>query len=323
MSSARLMAKKPKSPILPSNPRDPTGIDRLECGAILDFSRRLRKVRRAYIAALKRIPADPIATNRKEVDAKRYTYRLDQYLLQSIMAGLDAELSAILLDGGEDHLWFFDAYVSVAAVRGTAQTFANLAQQSEAYRAGRGSVNQILASEPYRRRMAIIQARVFEDMEGFTATTKSAMSRVLTEGIGRGLNPLTIARNLNDRVGTEEGRARRIARSEVPMALRRARWDEADEAAELYGLRTKELHLSALSPTTRATHAARHAHLYTREAVRDWYAVDGNSINCKCSTASVMVDESGNPLVPSIVERAKQTMKIMEKRDYDWSKPKK
>lgn len=314
------MTTKARSPILPRNPKDPTGIDKLERGAINDFSRRMRKVRRAYIAALNRIPGDPIATNRKDVEAKRYTYRLDQHLLQSLMSGLSADLSAILLDGGENHLWFFDAYVSVAAGRGTAQEFANLAHQSEAYKAGRGSVAQILASDPYRRRMAIVRSRLFEDMEGFTLGAKSAMSRVLTDGIGRGLNPRDIAKNLTKQAGIEQGRARRIARSEVPMALRRARWDESDEAAENYGLRTMELHLSALSPTTRATHAARHGKLFTREQVRDWYAVDGNSINCRCAQTSVMVDENGKPLVPSIVDRAKQTKKVMEKRDYAWSK---
>jgi hypothetical protein len=39
----------------------------------------------------------------------------------------------------------------------------------------------------------------------------------------------------------------------------------------------------------------RHAHLYTNEEVRDWYSKDGNSINCKCSQQSVLVDADGKP----------------------------
>lgn len=313
------MATKARSPILPRNPRDPTGVDKLERGAIRDFTRRMRKVNRAYQAALKRIPADPITANRSSAEVTKYAYRLDQYLLAAIMAGLDTEVSAILLEGGERGLWFFDAYVDVASARGTAQSFANLAQQSDAYRAGRGSVAQIVASDPYQRRMALVRSRVFEDMKGLTQTTKTEMARVLTEGIGRGLNPRQIARNLTDRAGIEARRGHKIARTEIPTALRRARLDEADEATELYGLRTMELYLSALSATTRASHSAKHGRLYTTDQLRDWWS-GAESINCKCSASSVMVDENGAPLVPAIVARAKQTKRVMEKRDYAWSR---
>jgi hypothetical protein len=57
------------------------------------------------------------------------------------------------------------------------------------------------------------------------------MARVLTDGVGRGLNPLDIARNLTTR--PVERRANRIARTEVTTALRRAKWDEDQEANDL------------------------------------------------------------------------------------------
>src|SRR5690606_32096001 len=179
--------------------------------------------------------------------------------------------------------WFFEAYVAVAYRRGTAQEFANLAQQSPAYLAGQQDLAAIMRSDPYRRRMALVQAREFEEMQKLAGDVRADMARILTEGIGRGLNPRTIARNLTDQAGIEHRRANKIARTEITTALRRARWDESDEATEKYGLRGKQMHLSALSPTTRATHAARHGNLYTTEQVRDWYSQDGNSINCKCS----------------------------------------
>src|SRR5690606_38607717 len=141
-------------------------VDRLERGAIREFTRRLKKVARAYKAAVEQIPAEP-AVNR------RYTYRLDQFLLRTLMTRLDLEVDAILLEGGEDGLWFFDQYVSVSATRGTAQAFANLSQQSPAYRSGRESVQAILRSEPYQRRMALVRARVFEDMKGLSGQVKA------------------------------------------------------------------------------------------------------------------------------------------------------
>ncbi len=309
------MATKPRPPILPADKRDPAGTDRLERGAMREFGKRMRKIARGYAKLLDRIPAEPVA-NRAE--ARRYTFRLDQFLLASILEEGAILVDSLLADPRDP--WFFEAYVAVAYRRGTAQAFANLGQQSPAYLAGQISVADIMRSDPYRQRMALIQAREFEEMKGLAATVKSNMARILTDGIGRGLNPRTIARNLTDQAGIEARRANRIARTEVPMALRRARWDESDDATERYGLRTLEMHLSALSPTTRAAHAARHGNLYTTEAVREWYSRDGNSANCKCAQVSVLVDENGKPLVPAIQQRALETKRVMkEKHNSPWA----
>lgn len=309
------MVAKTKPAILPRDLRDPTGMDVLERNAMQDFGGRMRRVGQAYRSALDRIPAEPVVN-------RRYTFRLDQALLRSLLAQLDLEVDSILLEGGEDRPWFFEQYVEVAATRGTAQAFANLAQQSSAYKAGRVSVQNILRSEPHQRRMALTRTRVFEEMKGLSAQAKTDMSRLLTDGIGRGLNPRDVARNLTEQAGIEAARANRIARTEITTALRRARWDEAEDAQEEYGLKTKLMHLSALSQTTRRSHAARHAKLYTVEEVRDWYSRDANSINCKCSQTEVMVDDEGLPLLPSIVERAQKAREKMAARGYAWAKKK-
>ncbi len=306
------MATKPKPAILPRDLHDPTGVDALERRAMRDFDARLKRVARAYREALSQIPSEPVVN-------RRYLFRLDTFLLRTLLARLDQVVSEILPEGGDEHIWLFDRYVEVAAKRGTAQVYANLSQQSPAYRGGRISLQDILRSEPHRRRMALLGARVAEEMKGVVGDVKANMTRVLTEGIGRGLNPREIARNLTAQAGIETRRAHRVARTEITTALRRAKWDEAEDAERDFGLRTRELHLSALSPTTRRTHAARHAKLFTREEVQDWWSRDANSINCKCTTVSVMVDDDGQPVVRSIIERARQARTNMEKRGYAWS----
>ncbi len=310
------MTKKPKSAILPSDMRDPTGVDSLERRAMRDFAGRMRRVLAGYKAALGEIPVEP-AVNR------RYSFRLDTYLLRSLMARLDQTVRDIILEGGEDNLWIFEQYIEVASRRGTAQAFANLGQQSAGYRSERMSMLDILRSDPHRRRMALLNARVYEEMRGLGDRVRTDMARVLTEGIGRGQNPRVIAKQLTEQAGIETRRANMLARTEITSALRRARWDEADDAEALYGLKTMEMHLSALSPTTRLTHAARHAKLYTREQVRDWWGEDGNSVNCKCTTVSVMVDADGKPVAPSIVDRARLVKQRMEGRDYPWAEKEK
>jgi len=56
--------------------------------------------------------------------------------------------------------------------------------------------------------------------------------------------------------------------------------DEAEQTTADLGFRVMMLHLSALSPTTRASHAARHGKLYTVQDVRIWYTQNANPINC-------------------------------------------
>lgn len=288
------------------------GIDPLERRAMRDFRSRMKKITREYIRLLENIPATPITANRA------YSFRLDGPTLTSMLADVNLFVDFILLEGGASNLWFYEAYVSVAAVRGAAQEHANLSAQSPVYRAGRQTLQQITGSEPFILRMSLLAAREFEEMQGLAGSVKADMARVLTDGMARGQNPRTIARTLQEQTGINARRANKIARTEIGAALRRARLDEADDARKEFNLVSLEMHQSALSPTTRATHAARHGNLYTTDQQRDWWSEDGNAINCKCSSITVLVDEDGKPLVPEIIERAKKNKRVMlERRKKD------
>lgn len=301
------MARKYASPILPSDLGDPTATDALVRSAEAEFRRRLREVLRVYTDKLDKVP-------RELVPNARYAFDLRPEMLAAIFADVDTLVDEIMLDGGEQDLWFFQGYVQPAYQRGTSRAVANLARQSPAYRAERGNARDVLRSEPYRNRLGLIRAREFEEMKSLTGQVKSDMSRLLTDGMARGKNPLAIAKNMTEQLGIEEFRANRIARTEITTALRRGRLDESDDAEETYALDMRQMHMSALSPTTRASHAQRHGNLYTTTQVRDWYSEDANSINCKCSQVEVLVDSEGNPLVPAIVTRAKTMRTKYEER---------
>ena len=259
-------------PIIPRPAHhDPEGTEPLVASASADWRRRLRRVRAVYVELLDSIPREEVTVN-----AKRYTYRLWPDMLSSV----DALVDAILLEGGAEHPWLWSNYVEAAYVRGTARAVRNLARQSTAYRSSRATVRDALQTPAYARRTAMVRARVFEEMKGLGGQVKSDMGRLLADGVARGKGPLEIARNLSEQLNIEDYRAERIARTEVNTALRRARWDETEDAQAAYGLKSMEMHLSALSPTTREEHAARHGKLFTLEASRDWFADGANSINC-------------------------------------------
>lgn len=293
-------------PIIPRPAHhDPEGTEPLVASASADWRRRLRRARAVYVDLLDGIPREEVTVN-----ARRYTYRLWPDMLSSV----DALVDAILLEGGAEHPWLWSNYVEAAYVRGTARAVRNLARQSTAYRSSRATVRDALQTPAYARRTAMVRARVFEEMKGLGGQVKSDMGRLLADGVARGKGPLEIARNLSEQLGIEEYRAERIARTEVNTALRRARWDETEDAQAAFALKSMEMHLSALSPTTRVEHAARHGKLFTLEASRDWFADGSNSINCKCSTVTVLVNDAGEPLVPGATDSAAVARRKYEER---------
>ncbi|HEM8137426.1 TPA: minor capsid protein [Providencia rettgeri] len=291
---------------------DPTAVDKLERGAMKAFAKRIKKVSQGYIQLLNRIPSEPVVN-------KKYQFDLDPNYLSIILRDGELMVDEVLLQGGEFNNFFFNEYVSTAYERGTAQEYANLAQQSTAYAATQQSVATILLSEPYQLRMALVRARVFEGMKGLSAQVKADMARILTDGIARGLNPREVARNLNEQSSIEIRRANRVARTEITTALRRARMDEADEASEILNLETRQVHISALSPTTRPNHASRHGKIFTTDEQRDWWAIDGNSINCKCSTVTILTDKEGRPYNDTLLNKLKEEKEAMKERGYQWA----
>lgn len=287
-------------PILPRSETDPTGTDPAERRAMADFDRRMRRVARLYLDALA-----GVTYTRVTINASRYDFDLNPTILANLLAEIEASVDRILLEGGQDALWFTVGYVVPSYEAGTAANWRNLGTQSERYAAARPTLQSILTSAPYQTRIGYLAAREFENMKGLSDTVKTQMGRILTDGFAQGLNPRDVAVQLRDQAGIEQRRGHRIARTEIPNALRQARLDEAQQASTDFGIRSKEMHFSALSPTTRASHAARHGTLHNSQDQRAWWSVDGNSINCKCSSITVLVDDKGEPLDPTVVERIK------------------
>lgn len=293
-------------PILPRNPMDATGADSKERGAINDFAKRMNLIYRNMREILDRQRYTIVTINSAllEVNATRYEWLLSPEILAAMNEEIQTMIESILLQGGEQNLWFLNAYVIPAAIQGTAQSHANLTIQSEAYARSRPALDSILNSEPYRKRIGLLRAREFEEMKNLSNRTKDVMRRTLSEGMALGKNPRAISQDLQDATSLSKTRANLIARTEVPGALRRARMDEDEQAMKDLGIVGMQMHISAFSPTTRIWHAERHGTLHTIQAQREWWSYAKNACNCKCSTIMVLTDEKGNPLSSAILARA-------------------
>ncbi|MCK3282437.1 hypothetical protein MZH27_28515 [Escherichia coli] len=258
---------------MPSNTEDPTMTGKLRSGAIKRFKACLKKVADPYIAILDRIQYT-MAVN------KKYTFQIYIDELHDLLEDASDMIDEIFELTDPENFWFWQEYVKVAYQRGTSQEYANLANQSVTYSRAYPEVSAVLTSQTYRTRLALVRTRVFEEMRGLTAQIKKDMARRLTEGMARGLNPLEIARTLQQETQLPLYRCKRIARTEICTALRTARMDEAEAASDELNLRTMQMHISALSPTTRLSHAQRHGKTYTIEEQREWWSRSPNSINC-------------------------------------------
>jgi SPP1 gp7 family putative phage head morphogenesis protein len=232
-----------------------------------------------------------------------YEYQLDPAQIANTAAFIQELLTQFVLENRQPD-WFMQQQVELAYELGTAEEVANLRTIAPTEYAR--TVQGVLASPAYQRRIQFTFARVFEEMQGFVEETRRDLARTLADGIAAGDNPITVSRRIRDRIGVANSRAQRIARTEINMAHRRARWDEDQDAQQNLGIMTMLMHLSALSPTTRKTHARRHGRLFTVQENRQWYNEDANAINCKCSQVSVLVDEEGEPRSPKFVAKVEK-----------------
>lgn len=85
------------------------------------------------------------------------------------------------------------------------------------------------------------------------------------------------------------------------MRLNKLAADEAD--CQRLQIPHRFIQMSALSPSTRDSHAARSGELFTADDVREWMGKDDNSVGCKCSFALMPIDDAGNPRSPALVQK--------------------
>lgn len=288
-------------PLFPRSSKDPTGEDKNERKAMAEYARRIRKVREAYEQAFKSLRKTRIYINGLTVN-RTYLFDISATEMEQLTTDLAGYTDVVMGD-----TWLYSDYVQPAYLNGTIAEYTNLARQSKAY--ATQSLNQILFSNSFRRRESYVKSRVFEEMKKLSAQVRADMTLTLTDAVANGYSIQKTVDELKRMEGINEFRANRIARTEITTALKRAHLDEAEQASIDYGIRTMQMQFSALSPTTRIEHANRHGKLYTPEEVRDWMSKDANSINCKCTFVTVLVDDDGNVVNKALTKRIEDMRK--------------
>lgn len=239
-----------------------------------------------------------------QVNAGKFIYDMSAQELADLLEAVQGILDDYLLDGGEQNLWAMD-YVVAEAQRGTLEAFNNLSQQSQVY-ASQTTLQQLLSSPGYLNQIAAARLTTFSDWKVISDTARGDLTNIITDAVARGVNPRETASVISKRLDVSMSKAKNIAQTEQVGALREAQWNETEWASDRLGLNTGLLHLSALKPTTRQTHAFWHGKVRTVQAVRDWYAIDGNKYHCYCGQIPVLLNEDGSIFNEGLADKLKK-----------------
>jgi len=236
-----------------------------------------------------------------QVNIGRYIYDLSARALSRLLESVQGIIDRHLLGGGEQNLWAM-TYITDEYERGTQQAFTNLSVQSVIYEQ-QTSLAQLLTSPGYLNQIAATQVATYSEWRSVSDKARGDLANVITDAVARGINPRETARIVSERLDVSMSSAKRVAMTEQLGALRQAQSNEADWSRERLGLNTAILWISALLPTSRQTHVARHGHTYSTEEVADFYSRNGNRYNCHCATVPCILDEKGKIVNAGLVEK--------------------
>ena len=198
---------------------------------------------------------------------------------------------------GKPPQWFFDQQVRAAYESGAAETIGMIALLLALLPRKRTmleiSFEMIVGTYDYEQRVKYSLEQGYNSVTKFGNDIAADVARTVGEAMDNNRSPESLAGAMAVVFSKARSRAKKIGENEVNNAYRAARKREAEALAEALNLNIKVLHRSALLPTTRAWHAARHGRIYTIQAQALWWSQDANAVNCHCSVSEVIVDNDG------------------------------
>ncbi|MES3411036.1 phage minor head protein [Enterobacter hormaechei] len=306
------------TPIVPRNKADPTQSSRQVSRMFNDIEGRYLNIKRRLKALFDlRLTGQQREANAQQswmmcnnegaepslyqVNAGKFIYDMTAAELADLLQVVQSILDDELLDGGSQNLWAMD-YVIAEYDRGTLNAFTNLSVQSQVY-ASQTTLQQLLSSPGYLNQISAARLTTFSDWKVISDTARGDLTNTITDAVARGVSPRDTGQVISKRLDVSMSKAKTIAQTEQVGALRQAQRNEVDWAKERLGLNTAILWISALKPTTRATHGARHGKTYTTDEVSEFYSKDGNSYNCYCANIPCLLDEEGKLYNEGLAEK--------------------
>lgn len=314
MSAARTCLKMAKK-----TPEDPTGQARNRNRGTRALTVRLTKAERDVKAMFRAIPKKRrTQTQIVNTIIAVYDYAISGQELTDLQNSIRFTLNRELLEtqtGLMQPDWYWKEHVELPYRQGTGEEVVRFNQLIASARAAgvkaRGippeavSLESVLLSEPYRQALDDVYASNFTSISNLSSETSAQVIQRVNAGIQAGDTPTAIAKDITERFDVARSKAQRIARTEVNKAYNDAKLNAVELVSERTGLRAGVIHISALVPSSRASHVARHGNVYTVAAQRQWWNTSPNRINCLCNTESVLIDSQGKVVQKEFQEEIK------------------
>lgn len=289
--------------------QDPTGQAVNRRKATRQLQNRLTRAQRKIMQLFRAIPRkrrhEAVLANAKIVPV--YDYQITADELEALERRIRAIISDEVLETQFNRMppnWWWQSVIEPPYRQGTAESIVQfntlVTAELVRTRTARGLATQrleigyVLQSSEYLEALDRVYVQNFNNIRTLSDRTADQVIQRINAGISGKKTPTEIAADITERFDVSRSSAERTADTEVNQAYNNARLDATDIAAKQTGLRAGVLHLSALIPTTRNTHAARHGNAYTVAQERQWWDSGTNRIRCHCSTRSVLIDARGN-----------------------------
>lgn len=307
-----------------SRQKDPTGQGKNRKRGSVALKTRLTDSQRKIIRLFNGIPRTrKVRTDiRNEVEKTTvYEYEITAAESLALSSSVGFILNDALLESQLDPPpnWYWRTIIERSYASGTAEEVvifnqlinsAGVKAPTTGFPLAEIQVQDVLLSNEYREALARVLA---DNTNSIRTLSKGTADQVMTQinlGINAGDSPRVISQAIQDRFNVARSNADRTARTEINKAYTDAKMDMGDIAMDRTGLRAGVIHVSALIPTTRKTHAARHGNAYTTAQQRQWWNKGANRINCLCDVISVLIDRFGN-IVDTQLQR-----RIQEERAF-------
>ena len=274
---------------------DPTGQSSNRRRTIRVLNARLENARKQSIREFKSISATKNTYKSIVNNAAFYDYEnvnIDKNIDYIINKNLDTP-EAMPID------WYYKQELEIPYRQGTVQELNNFNHLLEAaVIAGlfKGRIAprpiepvSVLFTDSYRVALEKQYTGAFNDIKSLSQTTSKQVKQVINAGVAAGKSPTDISKEITERFNVSKANAERIAETEVNKAYTDAVMATTKAEGERTGLKTGVRHISALTGTTRAHHAARHGNVYTTMEQQAWWNEGVNRINCKCGVESVLI----------------------------------
>ena len=299
--------------------QDPTGQASNRKSAARALDKRLKSIKQFTLRTFKAIPRK--RTQKKDIVNNQVFYEYD--ISAEALVALRNEITFVsnqqLLESQDDPIipfWYFTKEIERPYRQGTIQEIEVVNRLvDEAIATGvvlsaiplaKLQFQAVLNSEPYIQGLLKELNISAGSIKKLAADTAADVYGVINRGIQAGSSPRTIAQQITGRFDVSSSSAERIAVTEVNKAFNDAKMNLGEISSKQSGLRSAVLHISALIPTTRPHHAARHGNTYTYQSQLSWWESGSNRINCHCTIQTVLVNPQGQPVNKTFQDELKK-----------------